>query len=179
MPKAPESIPAEARWVLFDWGGTLMSEDGPLDVPMALWPEVRAVEGAHEALATLARRYRIGVATNASVSKRNMIEMALGRVGLRDWVADVFCYSDIGARKDEDDFWRAVLDRAGVEASHVVMVGDSLEQDVLAPRRFGIASIWFNEAGRQPADSRGAPSIERLADAPAAVNAAFTRAKSP
>jgi FMN phosphatase YigB (HAD superfamily) len=167
---------AEPRWVLFDWGGTLMSEDGPLDVPMALWPEVRAIDGAHEALATLSRRYRIGVATNASVSKRNMIEMALGRVGLRDWVNDVFCYSDIGARKDEDGFWRAVLDRAGAEASHVVMVGDSLEQDVLAPRRFGIASIWFNEAGRQPPDPRAAPAIERLADAPAAVNALFAGA---
>ena len=61
-----------ARWVLFDWGGTLMSEEGPLDLPMALWPEVAAIDGAHEVLATLSRRYRIGVATNASVSRRNM-----------------------------------------------------------------------------------------------------------
>ena len=164
---------AAPRWVLFDWGGTLMSEEGPLDIPMALWPEVRAIDGAHEALATLARRHRIGVATNASVSKRNMIEVALGRVGLRDWVSDVFCYSDIGARKDEDAFWRVVLERAGVEASHVVMVGDSLEQDVIAPRAFGIASIWFNEGGRAAADPRGLPAIERLADAPAAVAAIF------
>ena len=179
LPKALKSIPADARWVLFDWGGTLMSEEGPLDIPMALWPEVHAIDGAHEALATLARRYRIGVATNASVSRRNMIEMALGRVGLRDWVSDVFCYSDIGARKDEDGFWRAVLERAGVEASHIVMVGDSLEQDVLAPRSFGIASIWFNEAGRQPPDPRGAPVIERLADAPAAVHALIASDKAP
>ena len=88
------------KWVLFDWGGTLMAEEGgPLDIPMALWPEVSAIEGAHETLATLSRRYRIGLATNASVSSREMIEVALGRVGLRDYVNEVFCYTEIGARK--------------------------------------------------------------------------------
>lgn len=163
------------RWVLFDWGGTLMSEDGPLDIPMALWPEVRAVDGAVETLARLARGHRIGVATNASVSPRNLIEVALGRVGLRDLVAEVFCYSDIGARKEDDEFWRAVLDRLGADPEDVVMIGDSPEQDVLAPRRFGIASIWFNEGGRQPADPRAAPVVERLADVVPLVEAAFRR----
>jgi len=164
-----------ARWVLFDWGGTLMSEEGPLDVPMALWPDVRAIEGAAVVLAALSRRYRLGVATNASVSTRGMIEIALGRVGLRDLISEVFCYSDLGARKDEDAFWRAVLDRLGVEATAVAMIGDSLEQDVLAPRRFGIATVWFNEQGRQPPDPRGAPTIERLEQAPAALAAIFAR----
>ena len=163
------------RWVLFDWGGTLMSEEGPLDVPMALWPEVRAIEGAAVVLAALSGRYRLGVATNASVSTRGMIELALGRVGLRDLISEVFCYSDLGARKDEDAFWRAVLDRLGVEASAVAMVGDSVEQDVLAPRRFGIASLWFNEAGRQPPDPRGTPTIQRLEEAPAALATLFAR----
>lgn len=163
------------RWVLFDWGGTLMSEEGPLDIPMALWPEVRAVDGAAETLARLARGHRIGVATNASVSPRNLIEVALGRVGLRDLVTEVFCYADIGARKEEDEFWRAVLERIGADPEDVVMIGDSPEQDVLAPRRFGIASIWFNEGGRQPADPRATPVAERLADVVPLVEAAFRR----
>ena len=29
------------RAVCFDWGGTLMSEAGPEDIPMCDWPEVR------------------------------------------------------------------------------------------------------------------------------------------
>jgi FMN phosphatase YigB (HAD superfamily) len=164
------------RWALFDWGGTLMSEDGPLDIPMAIWPEVRAIDGAHETLATLARRYRIGVATNASVSRRNMIEIALGRVGLRDWVSEVFCYCDIGARKDSDEFWRAVLDRLAAEPWQVAMVGDSLDQDVLAPRAFGIHAIWFNPDGRLAGDARGAPVITRLPQAVTLLESHF-RAK--
>lgn len=158
-----------ARWVLFDWGGTLMTEEGPLDLPMALWPEVAAIEGAHETLATLSRRYRIGVATNASVSRRNMIEIALGRVGLRDYVSEIFCYTEIGARKDSDEFWRAALERLGVEADDVAMVGDSLDQDVAAPRSFGIFAVWFNPA-KQPAPP-GVPAVARLTDAIALIDA--------
>ncbi|MGZ5081637.1 MAG: HAD family hydrolase [Usitatibacter sp.] len=87
-------------------------------------------------------------------------------MGLRDYVSEVFCYSDIGARKDSDEFWRAVLDRLGVEAANVAMIGDSIEQDVVAPRQFGIFSIWFNEEGRLPPDPRGVPMITAL---PAAI----------
>ena len=165
------AVPPAQHWALFDWGGTLMSEEGPLDLPMALWPEVAALEGAHETLATLSRRYRIGVATNASVSKRNMIEVALGRVGLRDYVSDVFCYSEIGARKDSDDFWRAILERLGAEAEDLVMVGDSLAGDVLAPRSFGIYAIWFNPTGA--AAGTQVPTIARLPEAVALIDAHF------
>jgi FMN phosphatase YigB (HAD superfamily) len=162
-----------ARWVLFDWGGTLMAEEGPLDLPMALWPEVAAIEGARETLATLSRRYRVGVATNASVSRRNMIEIALGRVGLRDYVSDIFCYTEIGARKDSDEFWRAALERLGVEAEDLVMVGDSLDQDVAAPRGFGIFAVWFNPR-KQPAPP-DVPAVARLVDAIPLIDAHFRR----
>jgi HAD superfamily hydrolase (TIGR01509 family) len=145
----PRDAMAEARerWVLFDWGGTLMAEEGPTDVPMALWPEVRAMDGAVETLALLSPHFRLGVATNASVSPRNLIEIALGRVGLRDHVDDVFCYTEIGARKDEDAFWRTVMERCGVEPESVVMVGDSWDQDIVGPRNFGIHAILYAPAG--------------------------------
>jgi len=152
------------RWVLFDWGGTLMSEDGPLDVPMALWPEVRAIEGAREALQALAPGHGIGLATNASVSRRNMIEIALGRAGLRELVSEIFCYTEMGVRKDNPAFWFRVLAHLGVDASEVAVVGDTLAQDVIAPRECGIFSIWFNAGGLQQEDSRGYPVVTRLPD---------------
>jgi putative hydrolase of the HAD superfamily len=152
------------RWVLFDWGGTLMSEDGPLDIPMALWPEVRAIEGAHEALEALAPRHGIGLATNASVSRRNMIEIALGRAGLRELVSEIFCYTEMGVRKDNPAFWFRVLARLGVDAAEVAVVGDTLAQDVIAPRECGIFSIWFNAGGLQHEDARGYPMVTWLPD---------------
>lgn len=150
--------------MLFDWGGTLMSEDGPVDVPMALWPEVHAVEGARATLEALAPRYRIGVATNASVSPRNLIEVALGRVGLRDLVDDVFCYTDIGARKDEDAFWRSVMERCATDPGDVVMVGDSYEQDVVGPRGFGLHAVLFAPDGAPPAGVTAVTSLPQVVE---------------
>src|SRR3954462_7221629 len=80
------------RWVLFDWGGTLMSEDGPLDLPMTLWPEVRPIDGARDTLERVARMARIGIATNAPVSTRAQIETAPARAGLRELVSEIFCF---------------------------------------------------------------------------------------
>jgi FMN phosphatase YigB (HAD superfamily) len=139
-----------------------MSEDGPKDVAMGLWPEVSAIPGAQLTLSLLAPRYRLAVATNAVVSGRDLVLRALERVGLGAYFSDVFCFAEIGARKDSEAFWDAVLARLRMRSSELAMVGDSLEQDVLGPRRFGIASVWFNEDARAPAAPPGIPTIHRL-----------------
>ncbi|MGZ5180368.1 MAG: HAD family hydrolase [Ramlibacter sp.] len=144
----------------FDWGGTLMSEAGPADLPMGAWPEVRALPGAREALALLHGRLPLCIATNASVSDRSQVERALARVGLGQFFSHVFCFTEIGARKDEPAFWLAVATRLGVPLASVAMVGDSLEQDVLAPARFGVQSVWFNAAGQVA--PHPVPTVEQL-----------------
>jgi HAD superfamily hydrolase (TIGR01509 family) len=157
------------RWLLFDWGNTLMLEDGPADLPMALWPEVHAVEGARATLADLSRRHRIAVATNAVVSDRAMIERALARASLAPYIAEVFCYRDLGARKSEPAFWQAVVARLGVAPDQLVMIGDDVEQDVRAPRDSGIAAIWFNRTRAPVPADLGAPVVERLDQLPALI----------
>jgi RimJ/RimL family protein N-acetyltransferase len=152
------------RCVLFDWGGTLMSEDGPLDIPMGLWPEVRAIDGAVDTLAQLALTHRIAVATNATVSSRDMIERALDRAELFQHVTDIFCFTEIGARKESSRFWTQVLEELGMSAREVVMVGDTLEPDVIGPRSFGIPAIWFNESGREANVPTGVPVVTSLVE---------------
>ncbi|WP_222846845.1 HAD hydrolase-like protein [Chitinolyticbacter meiyuanensis] len=47
-------------------------------------------------------------------------------------------------RKADGRFWASVSASLRVPAERLMMVGDPLEQDVLAPRRNGLAAIWFN-----------------------------------
>jgi FMN phosphatase YigB (HAD superfamily) len=154
------------RAVCFDWGGTLMPEDGgPNDIPMGLWPELRVIPGAHDVLAALHGRYALHIATNATVSRRPMIERALARVDLLRYFNEIFCYTEIGHRKDEAAFWDEVARRLGLPLRQIAMVGDSLEQDVQAPRRFGVCSVWFNDGGRAAAAPEVAvPTITRLGE---------------
>jgi haloacid dehalogenase superfamily, subfamily IA, variant 1 with third motif having Dx(3-4)D or Dx(3-4)E len=134
----------------------------PARRPQALWPEVREIAGARETLQELAGDCRLGIVTNASVSTRNMIEIALGRVGMRSLISEIFCYTEMGVRKDNPAFWRQVLDLTQADPARVVVVGDTLEQDVIGPREAGLFSVWFDASGSGAPQTY--PVIHELAD---------------
>ena len=158
-------LAAPIHVICFDWGGTLMSEVGPQDRPMGQWPEVSAIAGAADCLASLAGEGRpLCIATNATVSRRPMIELALERVGLLRYFAEIFCYTELGFTKAQPEFWRTVAERLQTPLARIAMVGDSLEQDCIAPRNFGVQAVWFNEGGRQPLPAVEVPWVRSLED---------------
>lgn len=140
----------------------MMVDDGPAGVPMSLWSEVRAVPGARECLAALHGRIPLCVATNAAQSSRAMIEAALDRVDLLCFLSEIFCFTEIGFKKDRPEFWVAVRKRLGVPYGQIVMIGDSLEHDVLAPRGFGLQTVWFNRGGAAPRPADPVPIVTDL-----------------
>lgn len=152
----------DARAVCFDWGGTLMSEDGPQDLAMGLWPRVAVIPGAVECVSALAGRLPLAIATNASVSTRPLIELALSRVGLLEHFSDVFCFTELGFRKSQPEFWQAVVARLGTRAEHIAMIGDSYEQDAALPRRFGVQGVWFNPGRAAPGAHGPVPEVSQL-----------------
>lgn len=150
--------------ICFHWGGTLMSDDGPADRPMALWPEVRTLSGAATTLAGLQHIGPLCIATNASMPHRPMIERALARGGLLHYFSHVFCATDLGVRKESPGFWAAAAGVLGCAPQHVAMVGDALEADVFAPQRFGLQAVWFNEGGKQAPPAVSVPTIRHLSE---------------
>jgi putative hydrolase of the HAD superfamily len=150
--------------ICLDWGGTLMHEDGPAALPMALWPQVQAVAGAQATLAALARHWPLHIATNAAVSTPLQVQLALQRVGLAGFIQQIFCAPEIGARKDEAAFWQAVQIRTGVPLTAMAMVGDSLAQDVLGPARCGLHTVWFHPDAGHTLPPPGIAQVARLPD---------------
>jgi len=124
-----------------------MVDDGPDGVPMCEWPEVSAVAGARECLAALFGQVPLCVATNAGQSDRRMIENALERVGLLTYIDRVFCQTEIGATKDQPEFWAAVSKGLELPPNEIVMVGDSIEKDVRPSLDAGFQGVWFNDRG--------------------------------
>jgi putative hydrolase of the HAD superfamily len=160
---------AKLRFVLFDWGDTLMYEAGPLDIPMADWPEVRPIDGAGEVLSLLSKSYRISIATNATVSKKHDVVRALKRVGLDAFIDEIFCFTVLGHKKSELQFWDVVLARLGAQKNELIMIGDSLEQDVFGPMRVGIRAIWFNWKQENFSGPPSIRSVRSLCEVPAAI----------
>lgn len=132
---------------LFDWGNTLMEDLPGQSGPMALWPQVEAVTGAADVLRELSRHGKCHIATNADNSTAEQIRQALQRVGIDQFIGEIFCFREIGHKKPEAAFFEAILSILQVPKTSVVMIGDSLENDVWGALAAGIDAIWLNRGG--------------------------------
>lgn len=150
--------------VLFDWGDTLMRDIPGVPGKMCDWPEVEAVPGAVEALASLYRVARLYVASGATESTAEEIRIALSRVGLDRYVSGCFCRQNTGFQKPDLRFYRAVLRILGARPDEVTMVGDSLEKDILPCHALGLQTILLAIAVPPglPTDIRVIASLEEL-----------------
>jgi len=172
-PKRRKATPVEV--VFLDWGDTLMVDYGA-EGPMAAWPEVRALDGAQDALRRLRPHYRLVVATNADDSGERDVRAALSRVGLDGLVDGIVSSRDVGARKPDAIFYRAALLRAGraglpLAPARAAMVGDSWPNDMAGARAAGLRTVWLNPSKARRPDGAAAPDAEirGLADLPPAL----------
>ncbi len=131
---------------LFDWGDTLMIDYPEAQGKMCEWDSVKAVEGAKEALAFLSQTSQIFIATNAVDSSVNEIRLAFERVGLAKYISGYFCKSNLGLSKGTQAFYDLIINKLGVEASSITMVGDTYKKDVLPSLQAGLNAIWFNQS---------------------------------
>ncbi len=160
------------RFILFDWGDTLMKDDPTMNLPMARWPRVEAVEGAVDCLKKL-KGLRpplvLALATGAEVSTEVEIRQALARVELDELIDRVFCFKNCGLRKPTLEFYEHVLKELGARPQEAVMVGDSYEKDVLAANRAGLRAVWFNpRTGEERVDAM-VRTIHRLGELPGLI----------
>ena len=139
-----------------------MSEVGPQTMSMADWPEVQVFDGVRECLEALHGRLPLCIATNASISHHHHIRRALDRGGIGRYFSEIFCHMDIGLRKNQIGFWQVVQQKLSVPLSEIAMVGDSLEHDVIAPRSFGVQSVWLASAEAAAAQPAVGPVVPDL-----------------
>ncbi|MCG8456118.1 MAG: HAD hydrolase-like protein [Holophagales bacterium] len=132
---------------LFDWGDTLMVDLPEQVGPMCDWPVVEPMPRAAWTLCRLSKIARCHLATNARDSDAASIRKALARVGLNEWIENVFCFRSIGFAKPSRQFFDAVAARLSVEKRHLTMVGDDLEKDVLGALGSGLNAVWFHRTG--------------------------------
>jgi len=149
------------RWVIFDWGDTIMRDRPEFRGPMASWPQVEAMPGADAMLAALRGCYRLALATNAAESGAELVCAALARVGLDGAFEVIVTARELGASKPDPAFFAAVLAACDCAPGEAVMVGDSLARDVLPARAAGMRGVWYCPGADALAGAGGADAIVR------------------
>lgn len=155
---------SKTQAVLFDWGDTVMRNFPSFSGPMHSWPKVEIVSGVRDILEALRPSFTLALATNAVDSDEMDIRRALDRCGLEMAFDFIFCFRQIGHRKSEPEYFRAVLKQLEMKASEVFMVGDSFEADVRAANALGMAAVWFNPDSGVSKTGRAHRTIHRMGD---------------
>lgn len=130
---------------LFDWGDTLMVDFPGVHGKMCDWEYVEASESAFKALEHISNHAKVYVATAAVESTPEDIEAAFKRVGLDTFISGYYCKQNTGYTKPDLRFYKAILNDLDVEPKSVVMIGDTLEKDILPCCELGLETIWITK----------------------------------
>lgn len=112
--------------------------------------------------------YKLGLYSNANDDKH--VQRLINRNYLRPHLSPTFSSAAWGWRKPRPEPFELIAKRWGLPVEQIVVVGDTLEADILGARNAGMASILakMNEAPSNAAHVhlRATAAIERLADLP-------------
>ena len=99
------------------------------------------------------------------------IEAVLDDFGLRKYFPDIIESAVVGVRKPDPAIFALGIAALGMEAGHVLVVGDSLRKDILPARSLGCRTAWLKGKGwTEEEDRQTDPSqIKSLAEVTEAV----------
>lgn len=102
--------------------------------------------GARDVLGAFGRTASLGLVTNGlSDVQRTRIE----RLGLDAYFDAIVISSEVGVTKPRAEIFDIAFERLGRPArATAVMIGDSLTSDIRGGADYGIATCWYNPAGR-------------------------------
>lgn len=107
-----------------------------------------ATEALEAALAQAERLGgKVGVFTNGALE---MQRAKLERTGLDFEGLVMLTATQLGAAKPQPESYRGAASRLGLKAQDCVVIGDSLEADVLGARAYGMAAIHLDRSGETP-----------------------------
>lgn len=117
--------------------------------------------GAQEAVAQLAKKYRLYITSNGTASVQSG---RLKSANISHYFEDIFISQDMGADKPSKAYFDACFARIpDIDPAKTMIVGDSLTSDILGGKNAGILTCWINPAhkpGRE--DIRPDYEIENL-----------------
>ncbi|MCJ7568779.1 MAG: HAD family hydrolase [Anaerolineales bacterium] len=136
-------------------------------VSESYWQPMPALHAVLEELHEEGRM--LGMISNAGDVEN--VQRLIDKVEIRSYFDPIIISSSIGIRKPDPRPFEMVLDRWKVNPSSVVMIGDTLEADVLGAKGVGIHQIWLKPEAEASTVTQITPEkiAEKLVDIPGLI----------
>lgn len=120
------------------------------------------VDGARYLLEYLRSKYKVYVASNASMHQQTN---RMKRAELDGYIDGYFVSEEIGFPKPQKEFFDACFKALpDVKPQDVVMIGDSLSADIKGACEYGLKTIWYNHRNEPTSDVKCDYIVSRLSE---------------
>lgn len=120
------------------------------------------VDGARDLLEYLRSKYKVYVASNASMHQQTN---RMKRAELDGYIDGYFVSEEIGFPKPQKEFFDACFKALpDVKPHDVVMIGDSLSADIKGACEYGLKTIWYNHRNEPTSDVKCDYIVSRLSE---------------
>lgn len=109
------------------------------------------LEGAEDLIRYLAAKYPLTVVTNGFVEVQYE---KFDKSGLKDCFAHIVLSEEVGCQKPNPRIFEEALRMNGLDASEVVMIGDSFSSDIAGANATGIDTIWLAQPDNNTDEQR-------------------------
>jgi putative hydrolase of the HAD superfamily len=92
--------------------------------------------------------YRLGCISNTNDG--TLVWRMVDQGGLREWLAPIYTSEELGLRKPHPYPFRLVLQEWGMRPKEVIMVGDTLNADILGAQNAGMRGVWIDRRSGSP-----------------------------
>ena len=102
------------------------------------------VPGALTLVQELAKQYYVCIASNSQYEQQ---QRRLGAAGILPYVQQLFVSDRIGYAKPQQEFFKVCkrnLPMDTIQPQQILMIGDSLEADIIGAKSVGFQTCWYN-----------------------------------
>ena len=109
------------------------------DFIKVLFSSCEKIDNVDEVVKYLANKYDLYIASNSSYDEQST---RLKGADLFQYFKEVYTSEDLGSRIMED------IDH-GINKENVLIIGDSINADILGGKKFGIKTCWYNKFNKE------------------------------
>ncbi len=113
------------------------------------WMLAKPYDETISTLQRLQKKYDLVLVSNTDGFS---IDSVLEKFGLRQYFKEVFLSYEIGKIKTDKEFFPLVLKNLGVQAEECMMVGDSIQSDIIPAQLVGIKAVLLDRRNQREAE---------------------------
>lgn len=126
-----------------------------------LYDEIEMVDGIEDLLLYLSDKYKIFTASNGIYK---MQENRLKKSNLYKYFDKIFVSDKIGFEKPDKKFFQKIMDLTKFSNDDLIMIGDSIESDIIGAKNSKIKSIYFNKEDKKISDKNFTYQVKSLSE---------------